>query len=467
MSVFNRLAYAPGALHDSATMVLVACGVAAALTVTTGSATAATKQFSMLYSFCQQKKCADGAQPDGELVADMAGDLYGTTSSGGSTNCFDGCGTVFRVAPDGTETVLYTFCSKGGACPDGEYPESALILDSGGNIYGTAAGGGSTNCNDGCGVVFMLAPDGNETILYSFCRRSGCADGASPQGGLVRDRRGNLYGTTVLGGTACTQTGCGTVFRLAPDGKEKVLYSFCSQDSCADGSNPNGGLVMDRNGNLYGTTLSGGTNSYNCAYLFAGNFCGTVFKVDPTGAETVLYSFCSSVKCADGAEPASGPVLDSEGNLYGTTKAGGKLNQNCPSGQNEIGSCGVVFEVKPGSTEAVLYSFCSQANCADGEFPFAGVTLSHNKSGTALYGTAELGGANQGIAGEGAGVVYSLSGGTEKVLHSFCSHTNCTDGELPQGGVIRVGGDLLGTTLAGGRHKEKIGGAGTVYRVAR
>ncbi len=473
MIEFDRLLYAlrrKSALHGFATVIVRRCVMAAALAATVGIATAGANRLSVLYFFCQQTNCADGAQPDGPLVADSAGNLYGTTGAGGSTNCFDGCGTVFRLAPDGTETVLHAFCSKDASCPDGEYPQSPLILDSFGNLYGTTASGGLTNCFEGCGTVFKLAPDGTETVLYSFCSRSGCADGAGPSGGVIMDRRGNLYGTTGTGGTvgtSCNQYGCGTVFKLAPDGKEKVLYSFCSQDSCADGFYPNGGLVRDRDGNLYGTTPYGGANSYNCAYLFGGNFCGTIFKVSPTGVETVLYSFCSSPNCSDGAEPAAGVVLDKNGNLYGTATAGGTLNQNCPSGVNEIGSCGVVFELEPDSMETVLYAFCAQANCTDGDFPFAGVTLKYNESGITLYGTAEHGGAHPGITGEGAGVVYSLSGGTEKVLHSFCSLTNCADGDLPQSGVIREGGSLFGTTLAGGKRKEKIGGAGTIYELAR
>jgi uncharacterized repeat protein (TIGR03803 family) len=273
--------------------------------------------------------------------------------------------------------VLYAFCSKDASCPDGDYPASPLIFDTSNNLYGTTPNGGA----NGEGTIFKLAPDGTETVVYSFCSKSGCADGAGPTGGLVRDRRGNLYGTTGTGGTACNQDGCGTVFKLAPDGKEKVLYSFCSQDSCADGLYPNGGLVRDHDGNLYGTASEGGSNSYNCAYLFGYNACGTIFKVSPTGVETVLYSFCSSPKCPDGASPAAGVVLDKNGNLYGTASAGGNLNQNCPWGPNEIGSCGVVFELKPDSTETVLYVFCSQANCADGDFPLAGVSLNYGSSG--------------------------------------------------------------------------------------
>jgi uncharacterized repeat protein (TIGR03803 family) len=461
MIEFDRLLYAPRrttALRGFATVIVSGCVVAAALAATVGTATAGAERLSVLYSFCQQQNCADGAEPEGPLVADSAGSLYGATGSGGSTNCFDGCGTVFRLAPDGTETVLYAFCSKDASCPDGEYPYSPLILDSSGNLYGATPNGGA----NGGGTVFKLAPDGTETVLYSFCRKSDCTDGDGPNGGLVRDRRGNLYGTTGTGGTACNPTGCGTVFKLAPDGKEKVLYSFCSQNCYTDGFYPNGGLVRDRVGNLYGTTEYGGANGDSCAYLFGGSFCGVVFKVSPTGVETVLYSFCASAKCSDGAWPAAGVVLDKNGNLYGTARAGGNLNQYCPSGANEIGSCGVVFEVKPDLTETVLYAFCAQTNCTDGDFPFAGVTLKDNESGITLYGTAEFGGAHQGNLGDGAGVVYSLSSGTENVLHSFCSRANCADGEYPQSGVIMDGGSLVGAAWQGGKY-----GWGTIYKLAR
>jgi len=224
------------ALHGFAIVLVIGCVAAAALAATTGIAVAGTKRFSVLYSFCQQKKCADGALPNGPLVADSAGNLYGTTSNGGSTNCFDGCGTVFRLAPDGTETVLYAFCSKDTACPDGKNPISPLILDSSGNLYGTTESGGTGE--DG-GTVFKLAPEGTETVLYSFCSRNGCADGDGPTGGVIMDRRSNLYGTTGGGGTGDG----GTVFKLASGGKEKVLYSFCSQAGCTDGDSPFAGVV--------------------------------------------------------------------------------------------------------------------------------------------------------------------------------------------------------------------------------
>jgi uncharacterized repeat protein (TIGR03803 family) len=160
------------------------------------------------------------------------------------------------LAPDGTETVLYSFCSQ-SSCADGSYPEAGLIMDGAGNLYGTTNSGGTS----GTGVVFKLAPDGTETVLYNFCSQSNCADGSYPSAGLIMDGAGNLYGTTNGGGTSGTGVVAGVVFKLAPDGTEIVLYSFCSQSSCADGSYPEAGLIMDGAGNLYGTTLSGGSTS--------------------------------------------------------------------------------------------------------------------------------------------------------------------------------------------------------------
>lgn len=434
-----------GQYPEFAAAIIAGC-VAAALAATIGIASAGTKKFSVLYAFCQKANCADGALPNGPLVMDKAANLYGTTFYGGSTNCFDGCGTVFRLAPDGTETVLYAFCSKDTSCPDGEYPDSPLLIDSSGNLYGTTAVGGTGQ--DG-GTIFRLAPDGTETVLYSFCSRADCTDGEEPQGRVIMDRRGQLYGTTVGGGTS--QDG-GTVFEVTQDGKEKILYSFCSQSGCTDGYNPDGGVVRDGAGNLYGTTLNGGSNARNCS-IFQSGICGTVFKIDSTGAETVLYSFCASGGCPDGAGPYAGVVLDKNGNLYGTTAAGGRLDASCPNVVDDR-YCGVVFELQPNSTETVLYAFCGQSNCADGALPLAGVTLQQNKSGITLYGTAEGGGGAQ-----GDGVVYRLSSGIEKVLHAFCSRTNCNDGAVPQSGLIKEGGSVVGTTLVGGKN-----GAGTIYR---
>jgi uncharacterized repeat protein (TIGR03803 family) len=241
-----------------------------------------------LYSFTGGD---DGALPDATLIADGAGNLYGTTALGGIGNGKWKKGTVFKLAPDGTETVLHAF--KGGT--DGKYPGNAgLIADSEGNLYGTTARGGKNKSGSNSGTVFKLAPDGTETVLYRF---KGGKDGALPSGGLITDGIGNLYGTTEFGGKYHS----GTVFRLAPDGKEAVLYSFTGG---TDGAFPETGVIVDVDGNLYGTTLEGGASGR-----------GTVFRLAPNGKETVLHSFTD---IPDGEYPGAGLIADGAGNLYGT-----------------------------------------------------------------------------------------------------------------------------------------------------
>jgi uncharacterized repeat protein (TIGR03803 family) len=178
---------------------------------------------------------------------DSSGNLYGTTYG-------KGAGTVFKLAPDGTETVLYAFGSGGQG--DGANPEAGLIMDSSGNLFGTTIYGGSSgNCSSGCGTVFKLAPDGTETVLHSFTSKS---DGAAPEAGLIMDAKSNIYGTTLFGGNnGCVhREGCGTIFEISSGDTESVLYSF--KDS--DGANPAAGLIMDSSANLYGTTYRGGAH---------------------------------------------------------------------------------------------------------------------------------------------------------------------------------------------------------------
>ena len=270
----------------------------------------------VLHSFCPAKSgCADGKDPQGRLVRDAKGNLYGTTPYGGA----NGFGVVFEISPAGKETVLYSFCPANSGCADGEFPAAGVIRDANGNLYGTTTIGGA----NGFGVVFEVTPAGNEKVLHSFCpAKSGCADGKSPQAGLVRDAKGNLYGTTPFGGA----NGFGVVFEVTPVGKEKVLYSFCpAKSGCADGNGPIGGLARDGKGNLYGTTGGGGTNGF-----------GAVFEVSPDGREKVLYSFCPAKSgCSDGKSPQAGLVRDAKGNLYGTTPFGG------------ANGFGVVFQVTP------------------------------------------------------------------------------------------------------------------------
>ena len=241
---------------------------------------------------------ADGAYPYAGLIRDSAGNLYGTTEYGGSSNV----GTVFKLDSTGKETVLYSF--SGGS--DGKYPAGGLVRDAEGNLYGTTGNGGT----NGNGVVFKVDPAGAETVLHRF---TGVPDGQYPFSTLIRDANGYLYGTTTFGGAS----GQGAVFKVSPDGKEKVLYSFTGG---ADGRYPGTGALAYAGGTFYGVANNGG------AYGL-----GVVYKLDSTGKETVLYSFTGGT---DGGQPASGVVRDSAGNLYGTT-----------SNYGGACMCGTVFEL--------------------------------------------------------------------------------------------------------------------------
>lgn len=308
----------------------------------------------VLYDF---KDNPDGASPEAGLIRDAAGNLYGTTLLGGTSNS----GAIFKVDKGGKETVLYSF--TGGR--DGGNPLASVILDAAGNLYGTTDIGGDLSCQvgqrSGCGVVFKLAKTGKLTVLHRFHG----SDGADPFAGLVRDKSGSLYGTTSAGGTGCYD-GCGTVFKLDKTGKLTVLHVFTDG---TDGAVPMwGALIRDAVGNLYGTTQWGGDLSCNNN----GAGCGTVFKLDKAGKETVLYNFTSGT---DGGLPAGALVRDAAGNLYGTTSAGGDLR--CNGG----GGCGTVFKLDKTGKETVLHAF---EDNSDGTFPQGG--LVRDAAGN-LYGT--------------------------------------------------------------------------------
>jgi len=363
--------------------------------------------YSLLYQF---RSGGDGSNPAGGLTIDgKRKAFYGTTSSDGKM----ASGTVFKLNATG-ESVLYSFTGSGG---DGGYPYApgSLVLDPAGNLYGTTQEGGIVggNCSFfGCGTVYRVDQTGHETVLYQF---KGGTDGATPFGGVVRDSAGNLYGTTLTGG----QFGVGTVFKLDSLGNETVLHTFSFN---GDGLIPYSGVIRDAAGNLYGTTTSGGTT-----------FAGTVFKIDPSGNETVLYSFGSFP--GDGATPYSGLAMDTTGNLYGMTQSGGADN------------LGTIFKITVGGAESVLYSF---ATSGDAQMPFLG-GLVLDPAGN-IYGTTPSGGAFS------LGALFKLdSGGIETVLHSF----NGTDGKIPYGALVRDGsGNIYGTTYAGGAH-----GGGVVFRL--
>jgi uncharacterized repeat protein (TIGR03803 family) len=368
---------------------------------------AQAQTFNVLYSFCSQSNCKDGNTPTAGVIQDAKGNLYGTTSLGGTSNW----GTVFDLDSTGTETVLYNFSYING---DGANPFGSLIRDAAGNLYGTANYGGP----NGQGLVFKLDHTGKQTVLHNFT--GGTNDGCAPYAGLIRDKAGNLYGTTV----ACGAYGYGMVFKLTATGKEKVLHSFAGPPT--DASNPFFGasLIMDALGNLYGTTYLGGALG-----------SGTVYKLTASGKETVLYSFTGG---ADGCLPYGAPVMDKLGNLYGTTSQCGSSFE------------GTVWKLSKGGKETVLYNFTGGA---DGGDPQAGVILDAKGN---LYGTSALGGANS------RGTVFKLSpSGTLTVLYSFCTLSSCADGTFPAAALIRdAKGNLYGTTEFNGG-----GNGGTVWKL--
>lgn len=248
----------------------------------------------VLHSFVADGK--DGVLPIGGLVMDPAGNLYGTTNKGGTANA----GTVFKVTPTGTETVLYSFA---GGTADGCLPYNVTLVLKKNTLYGTTAGCGA----NGGGTVFKLTLSGKETVLYNFA--ANLRDGFEPVAGVIMDKAGNLYGTTVGGGSNIG----GTVFKVTQAGQETVLYAFNATET--EGYKPEAPVALDKLGNLYGTTLKGGTGS-GC--------CGTVWKLNPSGTETILHVFTGT---PDGGGPTgAGVALDKKGNVYGTAFGGGTNN---------------------------------------------------------------------------------------------------------------------------------------------
>jgi uncharacterized repeat protein (TIGR03803 family) len=308
--------------------VLLLLGIQRLATCQTVSMQTPSGKLRVLFTFQGQQ---DGGNPNGGLVQDAAGNLYGTTYDGGDLNCtngiFPGCGVVFKLDRAGHETVLYSFKGEPG---DGRNPcAEGVIRDSTGNLYGTTCYGGAFANN---GIVFKLDSSGHETVLHSFTGRD---DGGVPKAGLVRDAAGNLFGSTYYGGSsACNDgagVGCGVVFKIDAAGKQKVLHRFTGGK---DGANPIGTLLLDGGGNLYSTTFSGGSGD------------GVVFRLDSRGKETVLHEFAGP----DGNGPVGVSIRDGEGTLYGTTYYGGFRDS----------FLGTVFKVDRAGKETVLHPALSR-----------------------------------------------------------------------------------------------------------
>ncbi|MBV9301284.1 MAG: hypothetical protein JOY62_12680 [Acidobacteriaceae bacterium] len=332
-----------------------------------------------LHEFCPAGQCTEGALPYAGLVLATNGNFYGTTSGGGA----NGNGTVFEITPTGTLSTLHSF-----DLTDGGDPEVGLIQASNGEFYGTTSGGGSGNV----GTIFEINSGGALTSLLSF----NGANGDYPDARLVQGTNGNFYGTTLEG-----NADSGTIFEITSAGTLTTLHKFEGE-----GAGPTGALIQATNGNFYGTTQAGGTY-----------YQGTVFEITPAGKFTLLYSFCSQPNCADGSTPYGGLIQGSDGNLYGTTSAGG------------ANGSGAVYRITTAGKLTTLYSFCSQSGCADGSSPRGGLLQATNG---AFYGTTEYGGTND------AGTIFSLSVGLSPFVKT-----------VPSSGIVGSSVIILGTNLTG------------------
>jgi hypothetical protein len=368
------------------------------------AAGAQAQTFSSLHSFCGQSGCSDGALPQTGLVADATGNLYGITYEGGVQDH----GIVYELSPNGSGgwiySLVHTFCVE-SPCSDGWQPSGPLIVDSAGDIYGVVM-----NSNNEHGLAYELMPQGggawNFVVMHNFCKKTDCIDGNIPSGGLayLGQRSGALY----------------------------------------DGTSP-----------LYGTTLAGGLYGSGAVYQLT---------PPPPGGHSwwrpkVLYSFChDGGNClADGFEPLNGVVVDSHSVLYGTTSFGG---------QNLSGNVFKLTHLPHGGdwSNQVLYNFCSLGHCADGKSPTA---LVEDDAGNLIGGT-DAGPHRQGCVHKACGAIFSLSPetGVLTTLHTFCGEANCADGGGPGPVHILPNGDLIGTAGRGGDFSNTANGGGLIFRLS-
>ena len=442
-----------------ARLALAAVSLVVPLTAPSSIKAQDTARYTVVHMF----KGADGASPQGSIISDWEGNLYGTTIAGGDTvddACQNspfgfGCGVVYKIDRSGNESVVYQF--KGGS--DGAYPSTEVLLDEAGNLYGTARGGGVPNdesCSfiHGCGVVFKIDRHGYESVLYSF---KGGADGFGVASGLVRDEAGSLYGTTIAGGDsnpACTGDGppgtCGTIYSIDRSGNHTVLHSFTGG---ADGYAPFGTLLRDWQGNLYGVTSNGGDESSSFCNDTVENLagalgCGTVFKISRGGKFSTIHTF----EGEDGGPfPDGWLTSDFAGNLYGITGNGGSAVNSTNLGN------GTIFKIDPRGDESVLYSFEGGAK----GFSSFGSVIRDNLGN--LYGTTFFGGDATDpacSAAGGCGVVFRLDPwGHYSVLHTFQGR----DGANPSANLyMDERGDIYGTTTAGG---DQTCNCGVVFKI--
>lgn len=378
--------------------------------------TLAAETFTTIYDF---NDGPNGSLPSAAMTQGSDGNLYGTTYGGGAHG--QG-GTIFRLAPDGVLTTLYSFCSQPG-CTDGKNPTASLVQATGGDFYGTTYYGGSGNG----GVVFRITTGGVLTTLYSFCTTPGCPDGEGPSG-LIQAANGDLYGTTFFGGSSYNG---GTIFSITVSGALTTVYSFCTTSKCRDGRNPGAGVVETADGGLYGTTTAGG--AYNG---------GSIFRISPGSPVKSLHSFCPD-GCTDGEGP-NALIRAADGDFYGATVGGGAGD-------------GTVFKITAKGAFTSIHTFCLQNGCPDG----AGPTGLIQAKGGSFYGTTYGGGSDGSY-----GTIFEITpAGVLTTLHIF----HFSDGAYPGGPVVQAAsGDFYGTTINGGASATcpLLSTCGTIFSLA-
>lgn len=399
-TALNPLSTPISAQNTKLSLSKLAC-VLSVLFAATAIVSSAQTKFKSLLSF----DGTHGANPHFvTLVQGQDGELYGTTTVSTGSG-----GTVFKATTGGTLTTLYTFCLGGEPCLDGSKPNAGLVVTANG-FFGTTMNGGI----DSDGTVFSIDATGDRTTLHDFDG----TDGAEPMVTLTASDNGaTLYGTTSIGGGIMND---GTAFQISSAGAFKKLHSFMG----TDGEYPNVSMAAGSNGNLYGATLEGGS--------IDGSGTGTFYEMTPAGKVTPLHTF----EPAEVAGSSGAIIQGKNGNFYGTDIGGGN-------------GAGTIYEITPAGDVTVLYTFCAERDCKDGSTPYGAMIIGSDGN---FYGTTYAGGANTTACNGGCGTLFQMTpAGKLTTLYSFCSEANCADGSQPEGGLLQeTNGTFYGTTYSGG-----------------
>jgi uncharacterized repeat protein (TIGR03803 family) len=399
-----------------------------------GAASTANIVYEFLFDGLVPSGFSHGAILYDELVQGADGNFYGTTTYGGSGTCANGfgvigCGTVFKLTPSGTQTVLYNFPydSTTNTAVNGAYPYGGLVQGRDGNFYGTTTGGGNAgavcNGNLGCGVIFKITPAGKFTLLHTFNGSlAKIPEGGVPVGRLILVNNGTFYGTTYSGGLVQNFANQGTIFAVSPSGGFTTLYMFDNIHGVTDGVHPYAGLIQGKDGSFYGTTSFGGTSNAGTVFKFAGS------------KTTVLHSFVVQPGqfYPDGAAPEDALVQASDGNFYGTTSTGGTLSTYYQSG--------TLFRITTKGVFTKLWDFNATDPSVNGISPYGGLIQASDGN---LYGTTTAGGGTP-----NSGTVYQLAlGGALSQVMSFDA---ATTGALPKAVPLQAADGTLYITNNGG-----------------